>query len=300
MSAEQLPDAPLAGLRILFLHGIGAPAPNSFERRVHLETLRAAGATVLCPNLHTSKTKWREKHSVVRHLMRQPLLWALTALATVVPLAAAYQFNSAAHGGASVAIFLGSFMAMPKIKKRLLRGALDSALGATRAAARDALKAAWDGGGVDVCVGYSWGGALAVVLAAEDEWAWRGPTLLVAPAVDKLLKPSPRWRAAADLRRCGAHAASRVRVLQGANDGIVAAKGVVRWATDHKLSVKTLPAARHELGRTEEERRELVDAVAALAKAARGASEKEREGWLGPGARTVPAERARAALADAM
>ena len=191
-------------------------------------------------------------------------------------------------------------MAMPKIKKRLLRGALDSALGATRAAARDALKAAWDGGGVDVCVGYSWGGALAVVLAAEDEWAWRGPTLLVAPAVDKLLKPSPRWRAAADLRRCGAHAASRVRVLQGANDGIVAAKGVVRWATDHKLSVKTLPAARHELGRTEEERKELhVDAVAALAKAARA----ERGGARGL-ARTWSAEgggrEARAALADAM
>ena len=77
MSADELP---LSGVRILFLHGIGAPAPNSFERRVHLETLRAAGATVLCPNLHTSKTKWREKHSVVRHLMRQPLLWALTAL----------------------------------------------------------------------------------------------------------------------------------------------------------------------------------------------------------------------------
>ena len=137
-----------------------------------------------------------------------------------------------------------------------------------------------------MCVGYSWGGALAVVLAAEDEWAWRGPTLLVAPAVDKLLKPSPRWRAAADLRRCGAHAASRVRVLQGANDGIVAAKGVVRWATDHKLSVKTLPAARHELGRTEEERKELVDAVAALAKAARG---RERKG-AGGLARTGSAE----------
>ena len=163
----------------------GARAPRNAPRRRRHRPRRSAH----------SKTKWRSTASYATSCAT--LLWALTALATIVPLAAAYQFNSATHGGASVAIFLGSFMAMPKIKKLLLRGALtarrDAPRRATRSRRRGRRRRVRRPGGAP----------------RGPRGRGRGSTLLVA--ADKLLKPSPRWRAAADLRRCGAHAASRVR-----------------------------------------------------------------------------------------
>ena len=68
-------DERLRGMRIVYLHGIGC-SRGTCERHIHLPALREAGATVICPNLHTGWEDWTECNSLLRHMLRQPLLWA--------------------------------------------------------------------------------------------------------------------------------------------------------------------------------------------------------------------------------
>ena len=169
------------------------------------------------------------------------------ATAGHVVLAAAYQFNSA-HGGWSPSSGHGDAQDPER-----LRGADSGWRGA--AARRQRREAA-----ASTC---SWG--------ARSPWCSRPRTRVRGPSSSRARRRQaaelPRWRAA-DLRRCGAHAASGA--CASANDGIVAAKGVVE-ATDHKLSVKSCRGtARRRSARSSGRGGE--------ARQGRDAK-KEREGW---------------------
>lgn len=296
-------DERLRGMRIVYLHGIGC-SRGTCERHIHLPALREAGATVICPNLHTGWEDWTECNSLLRHMLRQPLLWACIAgtIGVSVAIGLLVRSNVASLAVAACLALSTRVIDTSFLTSRLARGAMDDAIAVTRQVARNAIREACKSdGGIDLVVGYSWGGGLAAVLAGESEWAWRGPTLLIAPAVVPMvfgteplrrgicLHPATAWRAAVTraswIPSGSGGPATMARVLLPGDDGKVPVEPTQKWAQTMGLPIAVVEGAWHEIGRTPEELDALLDAAAQAGSGHRSASPEERERWIGPGVR---------------
>lgn len=261
----------LTSLRVLYLHGIGGPGCSSFERRVHVPLLRRACGEVVAPNMRTGRLSG--KHSVLRHIFKQRLLWSWAAAATAA-FAGSWRSGFGLPGLAAAASAALGFAAA--LRKRVLQGAIDDALATSLAIARQVLLHAE----VDAVVGYSWGGAVAHLLAASGDW--EGPMLLVAPAIDQLVIRSPRWRG---FKPPATASSGCIQTLVGDSDGRVRPGPLRSWGMQHGAPVTVVAGAGHLFGARDNECEHLL---ASLRLAVSAAGPVPLGGWTSKEARTRP------------
>jgi hypothetical protein len=124
---------------------------------------------------------FKEASSPLVHALQLPLLWACLALGvgTSAALATAFGVSLAPSAGCGYAVTAAALFAS---RHALIAGAVSAAYEASLGVARTALLRHKP----DVVVGFSWGGALALDLV-HNGGPWQGPTVLLAPAHEKLL-----------------------------------------------------------------------------------------------------------------
>lgn len=157
--------------RVLFLHGLeSGPGGDKVQR------LRAAGIEVIAPDMEMSLRRLDRRNSVARNLLRLPEVRAAGAIAVAT-------VAHAARRGRWRALLVGAGIGSAWVARRgtrLQQQALRRSFEASIAIQRDAI----DRTRPEVLLGSSWGGAVAIELVARG--AWRGPTVLLAPAFQRV------------------------------------------------------------------------------------------------------------------
>jgi hypothetical protein len=164
-------------IRVLFIHGLESH-PNGSKTKL----LREQGFEVVAPNMHMALWQWRRRNSAIRQVVR--LLEPRLVLAGAVGLTAIGIKRSSPWmlaGTAGLTLGWGALRA-----KAIFAKALGKSFDDCVAIVRDTLR----NEPIDVVVGSSWGGAVAVELLAAGAWA--GPTALLAPAVHRVAVRSRR------------------------------------------------------------------------------------------------------------
>lgn len=157
--------------RVLFMHGL-----ESGPRGDKVARLRAAGVDVEAADMKMSIRRLDRENSVVRNLLRQKevqIAGATFATSVVSGLRAGrvWAAAGAVAAGASWLRLRGT-----AVQRAALRRSYDTCVEIQRAAIERYRP--------DVLLGSSWGGAIAIELVLQG--AWRGPTVLLAPALQRV------------------------------------------------------------------------------------------------------------------
>mmetsp|Transcript_27858 Transcript_27858/g.67723 ORF Transcript_27858/g.67723 Transcript_27858/m.67723 type:complete len:247 (+) Transcript_27858:32-772(+) len=188
-------EAEAKKLRILYLHGFEenekSPKPASLKPHVEMH-LPPLGVYL---NHHNSPIRFM----LTSPYFYGPLIGGLL-LAQINPLMA-------------IVVAGAGILAL---RKQILVAGIRGALGRSLEIARNTLKTV----NPDAVVAFSWGGCLACLLLREG--AWRGPTLLLAPAYDLILEkamlPRPQELIPADQQR---NLRDKVLIVHSDSDQIV-------------------------------------------------------------------------------
>ncbi len=159
-------------LKILFMHGLESRPGGSKDRY-----LRRYFKKVCTPDMKMSACRLTRSNSVVRNLLRRPLLWGWAAAAV-----AALPLGWAIYGPLAfpvwAVVFGGVLMAIRgPLTRQALAASLDRCLAIQTAAIREFRP--------DLVVGSSWGAAVALMCASRGIYS--GPMLLLAPPVKMVL-----------------------------------------------------------------------------------------------------------------
>lgn len=230
------PDRPLdpearggARPRVLFLHGLeSGPGGDKVQQ------LRAAGLDVVAPDMEMSLRRLDRRNSVVRNLLRLPETRAAAALAVTTALVGGRRGWLTAGLGAAAWIRVRG--------ATLRRNALRRSYEACIAIQREAIERVRP----DVLLGSSWGGAVAVELVARG--AWRGPTVLLAPAFHRVAHGMGWGAVDADLAQLRALAAEHpVVVFHDPTDDTVPLADSVALAGRSAIELAKVDAGGHRL-----------------------------------------------------
>lgn len=173
-------------LRVLFLHGLES-RPNGGK----VLALRAQGFEVIAPDMQMGTSQIRRKNSVIRMLMRlgEVRLFALVVI-TWVALSLSLRHPWWSLGGLALLV-IGWRARYPHWVASALARSFETCVQIACDSVHDAEAA--------VLVGSSWGGAVAAELLTRG--VWRGPTILLAPAIAAVYRKTQRADAAAHLSR---------------------------------------------------------------------------------------------------
>jgi dienelactone hydrolase len=205
---------------ILFLHGLES-GPNGSKARA----LASAGFRVLSPALPSRRALMTRDPLFVPWILLGVALTTMPAVLGASPLAAIV--SGLAIAPASYR--LGFAM--------LLRRQLDRCFAIAAASAAGLPEDA-------VLVGSSNGGGLAVRLLAEGKW--RGPTVLLCPAQDKVARLS--LRRPLRLHSLSPEAQGRVRVVHGDADDVVPLAHSQALVAGTRATLEVVPGGDHRLG----------------------------------------------------
>jgi len=220
-------------MRVLFVHGLEGH-PNGTKVRV----LREQGFDVHAADMHMSKWNLRRKNSVARQLLQMPEPWLAAGLG-LVGLASSVRRRSAAGAFASAALSTGWLA----VRRRALIGqAMTRSFRACVDVQRDALAAYRP----DIVIGSSWGGAVVAELILEGSWA--GPTILLAPAFQRVHV----WMNAGDVSSASQRFRLRAEevptvIFHDRSDATVPYLDSVRLAAGSTIDLRTVDAGGHRL-----------------------------------------------------
>jgi hypothetical protein len=235
---------------------MGGPLDGSHSRTAMLPFLKSF-ARVLAPCLETDDRKHLPifRNSILRHLLMQPIL-----LSTLAASALAGFLSGRMLVGLATAIMLFAIGG-----RRLVEGTIFAAVHGTVAIAERALAHANATGGVDLVIGQSWGGAVAVLMLHQG--LYRGPMLLMGPAVVPLLGRSRRLRPAQRLPDAAAYPRRLIAVVSGEEDTAVDPVAVEEWCASEEVPFHKLLGSGHNLcmgAHAERETRAILQHVRAL------------------------------------
>ena len=237
-------------IRVLFIHGLEGHPNGSKVRQ-----LRAQGFEVHAADMQMSLWQLRRSNSVARHLLRLPEV-RLLGLAGLVGLTASLWRRSAPGAAASLAL-PAAWLALRR--RRLFANAIGRSFDACLEVQREAVAAVQP----DVLVGSSWGGALAAQLVLEGSWS--GPTVLLAPAFQRVREWTGRRGLAEASQRLRRRSAEQPVVLfHDPTDDTVPYLDSLRLAAGSKIDLRPVDAGGHRLLDLVE-RGELAAAIRALA-----------------------------------
>ncbi len=229
--------------RILFIHGLESHAQGS-----KTILLREQGFDVRAHEMHMGVQQVFRKNSVVRMALRLPEVQGmLGGLVTTLGL-------TRSKRGVLFAAAMGAGWGLAR-KDAVVGRALASSFEACVEIQRAALLQEQP----DIVLGSSWGGAVAVELLRNGDW--KGPTVLLAPAVRRVCiktKQGNHHEIACQLR------GKRVVIFHDPNDGVVPFEDSVALAREGQLELRAVDGGGHRLMGICRDGR-LADALRALA-----------------------------------
>lgn len=157
-------------IRVLFIHGLES-GPTGGK----VVGMRALGLEVVALDMHMSQTRLDKQNSILRNVLRLWQAWVAIAL-----LLGALPVGLLVNPWSGVAMGVGAIVWGRIRWKAWVALALSKSLATCVDIQRGAL-ATHD---IDVVVGSSWGGAVSAELLLAAHWT--GPTLLLAPAWQKV------------------------------------------------------------------------------------------------------------------
>lgn len=236
--------------RVLFIHGL-----EGHPEGTKVRSLREQGFEVHAADMQMSLWGVRRGNSVARQLLRLRET-KLLATAGLLGLGSSVRRRSAARALVSVALPAGWLLLR---HRALLRAAFSRSLDACLAVQREALATFRP----EVVIGSSWGGAIAAELVLEG--AWTGPTVLLAPAFQRVRTWTGRGGVADANQRLRARAEeARLVIFHDPTDDTVPYLDSVRLAADSSIELRSVEAGGHRLLALLE-RGELADCIRGLA-----------------------------------
>eukprot|EP00051_Salpingoeca_urceolata_P004259 m.63814 g.63814 ORF g.63814 m.63814 type:complete len:262 (+) comp13506_c0_seq1:139-924(+) len=202
--------------RVLFMHGLESGPRGSKARCL------SRSFEVTCEDMLVG---WGKSNSPLLHVVGQPslwlVLWALVSTTALVWVSTTTWFWFLVFGGTALGV--AGLVVRYRVVPVALADCVDTCLMMQRSALRDA----------DVVVGSSFGGAVA--LAAACSGVWRGPTVLLAPAVAPLCNAEVQRRHGFNLHLpLSRFAAGPITLVHGSADETVAVEGSRTLATLNK------------------------------------------------------------------
>lgn len=226
-----------SGPRVLFMHGLeSGPSGDKVQR------LREAGVEVEAADMKMSIRRLDRENSVVRNLLRNTEVQAAgAAFATSLVRSLRDGRPWTALGGIAAG---ASWLALrgTAVQRAALRTSYETCIEIQRAAIERYEP--------DVILGSSWGGAIAIELVVGG--AWKGPTVLLAPALHRIagrLGPSEgRGDVDAIVKRLQELAASqRIVVMHDPDDETVPFGDSVALQGGSDIELKRVRAGGHRL-----------------------------------------------------
>jgi hypothetical protein len=207
---------------VLFIHGLES-GPGGHKVRA----LRSAGFEVIAEQMPCTK----------KHVQQDPVAWVLAASAAVLVAGCFVVAGWIVAGGVALALLAARPVFTAVMARRIFRRSYQVQLQAL--AAHD----------IDIVVGSSFGGAVAVELLHRHDWS--GPTLLLCPA-HELLARRAKISSPPSLATLNDDVAAHVVVVHGANDSVVplmhsrvlvaqSPSQLLVVDDDHRLSVTATP-----------------------------------------------------------
>ena len=225
-------SSPLSSPQVLFIHGLEGH-PNGSKVRM----LREQGFDVRAVNMHMSLTQLSKRNSALRNLLRLGevrasfLVFALVIMASVA-------LSLPALALSTLVVWGWLFFRRPALFAAALNKSFVACVAIQRRAILDSAP--------DVVVGSSWGGAVAAELIATGAWA--GPTVFLAPAVERVSV----WtrRGLLDQTRAALHAAAErapLVIFHDPSDEVVPHADSVGLARDSAIDLRSVDAGGHRL-----------------------------------------------------
>lgn len=220
-------------MRVFFIHGLESH-PNGSKVRA----LRAQGFEVIAPDLQMGVLQLSRRNSALRMFLRLAEVRCVAA-GLLASMASAIAVPSTCLAAISLFAFALWFFIRRQI---LFAAALSRSFDASVQIARSGLESA----GADVLVGSSWGGAVAAELICSG--AWRGPTLLLAPAIAKVRQ----WARRGDLdeirnKMRGFSAAMPIVIFHDPADDTVPHGDSLALARETSIDLRSIAGGGHRL-----------------------------------------------------
>jgi hypothetical protein len=216
-------------LRVLFVHGLES-GPSGGK----VVGMRELGLEVVAVDMHMSQWRLDKKNSFLRNILR---LWQ--AWMTLFLLLGALPVALLANPWSGVAMGVGAIVWGRIRWKSWVALAISKSLTACVDIQRGALAQQE----IDVVVGSSWGGAVCIELLVAAHWS--GPTLLLAPAWQKVQERIDPERVPAVYARLQALSAP-IRILHAPDDDVVPIAHSERMAGG-RIGLTPVPGGGHRL-----------------------------------------------------
>lgn len=221
----------MASTRILFMHGLEGH-PNGSK----VVLLRGMGFDVHAADMQMSVWSLRRSNSVLRQLLRSKELWG--ALAVTGLLLAGVGWSPWLVPAALLWASGWSALRLRTVAARAMGRSFDHCVAVQAQALHDYPP--------DIVIGSSWGGAVAAALLATGRW--RGPTILLAPACQKISAWTFRHDIDATIEGLRTHCAGQpVRIFHDPTDDTVHYEHTVQLAQGAGLELCTVDAGGHRL-----------------------------------------------------
>jgi hypothetical protein len=212
--------------RILFVHGLESRAQGS-----KTILLREQGLDVRAHDMDMGVTQISRKNSVVRMALRLPEVQSVFAGLALLTAA------TRSKQGAILAATLGA--SWVALRKNAVSG---RALTNSFAACVEIQKAAVLQENPDIVLGSSWGGAVVVELIRQG--IWTGPTILLAPAVQRVCTKTGRGDAREIARQLRGH---RVIIFHDPTDEVVPFVDSEVLADEAQIELRAVDGGGHRL-----------------------------------------------------
>ena len=216
-------------LRVLFVHGLES-GPTGGK----VVGMRELGLEVVAVDMHMSQWRLDKKNSFLRNTLRLWQTWVAGFL-----LLAALPVFLLTDPWSGVAMGVGAVVWGRLRWKSWVALAISKSM----AACVDLQRAALAKHEVDVVIGSSWGGAVSIELLVAAHWS--GPTLLLAPAWQKVQERIDPERVSAVYARLQALSAP-IHILHAPNDEVVPIVHSQRMATG-RIGLTPVPEGGHRL-----------------------------------------------------
>lgn len=212
--------------RVLFVHGLESRALGS-----KTILLREQGLDVRAHDMHMGVSQISRTNSVVRMALRLPEVQLVLGASLTTLL-----FTRSKRGAMISSTLLSSWMAMRK------NAVVGQALAHSFAACVEIQRAALLQEKPDIVLGSSWGGAVVVELIRRGEW--NGPTILLAPAVQRVVTKTGQGNAVEIARQLRG---KPIVVFHDPSDEVVPFADSEVLATEGQLELRAVNGGGHRL-----------------------------------------------------
>lgn len=218
-------------MKVFFIHGLESH-PNGSKTRA----LRDQGFEVFAPDLQMGITQLHRQNSVLRMSLRSRELQLAVAV-FLGSLAMVLPYPWLGSCGAACCVLWGV------VRRRKI---FSNALHRSFLACVDVAQRALHGSAPDVIVGSSWGGAIAAELVLLG--AWKGPTVLLAPALSSIDRKTLRGDAQTRVERLQALSKEvPIVIFHDPSDTVIPHADSVALADNSNIELRSVDAGGHRL-----------------------------------------------------